>query len=305
MRQVCGDGGEEMIVKRSKPEFVFDSLNTLLMIILTVLTLYPFVHVLFSSISDSTSLAIHRGFVLWPQGRVTFEAYVRVFQNPMVVKGYLNTLFYVLVGTTLNLFMTSLGAYVLSRKGVYWRNVIMFFVVFTMFFDGGLIPFYLLVRGLRMTDTVWAVIVPVAINTYYLIIMRTSFQALPDSMEESARIDGANDFTILFRIIIPLSMPVIAVMILFYGVSRWNAWFYAMIFLRTRELYPLQLVLREVLIINDQASMTRNVKMFDKLNVTETIKYATIMVATLPILFVYPFLQKYFVKGIMIGALKE
>jgi putative aldouronate transport system permease protein len=293
-----------MVIKRSVQEKIFETFNAAAMILLSIMTLYPFIHVAFASISDPTELTIHRGIIFHPMG-FSIESYRRVFENPMISRGYLNTIFYVVVGTSFNLAMTSLGAYVLSRKGVYWKKFIMFLIVLTMFFDGGLIPFYLLVKGLRMTDTVWAVIIPVAVNTWNLIIMRTSFMAVPDSMEDSARVDGANDFTILLKIIIPLSMPVVAVMLLFYGVGRWNAWFYAMIFLRQRQLYPLQLVLREVLIINSSESMTRNVRAYDKVSVAETIKYATIMVATVPILFIYPFLQKYFVKGVMIGALKE
>ncbi len=292
-----------MITKRSAGEIVFDYLNIILTAVLMLLTIYPFVYVAFASVSSPTSLVAHRGILLAPLG---FElgSYVMVFKNPMITAGYINTLIYVILGTCLNLLMTSLAAYVLSRKGYFWKNFIMFYIVFTMIFGGGLIPFYLTVKQLGMVDTRWALIIPVAMSTYNMIIMRTSFAAIPDSMEESAKIDGASDFTVLFRIIIPLSMPVIAVMILFYGVYHWNAWFNAMIFLRNRELYPLQLVLREILIASSTDTMTTTVSGLDKEPVGETVKYATIMVATLPILFIYPFLQKYFVKGIMIGALK-
>ncbi len=233
----------------------------------------------------------------------SLEAYKLVFENPMILTGYRNTLFYVTVGTSINLLMTSLSAYVLSRKNVMFKNAMMM-VVFTMFFSGGLIPFYLTVRELGLSDSMWAVILPTAMSTYNMIVMRTAFTAIPDSLEESARIDGANDFTILFRIILPLSLPVVAVMILFYAVGHWNAWFNAMIFLRTRDKYPLQIVLREILIASSTDDMTTNVDSLDKEPLGETIKYATIIVATLPILMVYPFLQKYFVQGIMIGALK-
>jgi putative aldouronate transport system permease protein len=185
------------------------------------------------------------------------------------------------------------------------KNPIMMLIVFTMFFSGGLIPNYLLVSELGMLNTRWALIIPGAISTYNLIIMRTSFQGIPASLEESAKIDGANDFTILFRIILPLSLPIVSVMILFYGVSHWNAWFNALLYLRDRDLYPLQLVLREILITNSTDSMTTGASDIDKALISETIKYAAIIVATVPVLFLYPFLQKYFVKGVMIGAVKE
>lgn len=186
-----------------------------------------------------------------------------------------------------------------------WKNAIMFMIVFTMFFEGGLIPLYILVGKLGMMDTRWAVIIPSAVSAFNLIIMRTVFQGVPVSLEESAKIDGASDWTVLFRVIIPLSLPVVAVMVLFYGVSHWNSWFPAMIYLQNRGLLPLQLILREILIANDTTSMTTGVASGDQMQIGETIKYATIIIATVPILFLYPFLQKYFVKGVMIGAVKE
>lgn len=292
-----------MVIKRSLGEKLFDTFNVVFMIALMITTLYPFLYVAFASVSQPSQMIQHQG-ILWGPLGFSLNSYKLVFQNPMILKGYSNTIVYMVTGTVLNVFMTALGAYVLSRKGVYFRNFIMFITVFTMFFSGGLIPFYLVVRGLGMSDTLWALILPTAISTYNLIIMRTAFAGIPDSMEESARIDGANDFTILFRVIIPLAMPVVAVMILFYGVGHWNAWFNAMIFLKTREMYPLQLILREILIASSTDNMTTSVASADLEPVAETIKYATIMVATVPILFVYPFLQKYFVQGIMIGALK-
>jgi putative aldouronate transport system permease protein len=180
----------------------------------------------------------------------------------------------------------------------------MIMIVVTMYFNGGLIPFYLTVKALHLDNSYLALIFPVAINTFNLIIMRTSFASIPDSLEESARIDGASHFNILFRIIIPLSKATIAVMILYYSVGHWNSWFNAMIFIRKRELFPLQLILREILIQNDTSNMSIGVDAMDRESVAESIKYAIIIVATLPILTIYPFLQKYFVKGVMIGAVK-
>ncbi len=291
--------------RRSLGELIFDGLNTILLLGLVVITIYPLLFVALASVSDPASLMQYRGLLLRPLG-FTLDAYRLVFTNPMITIGYRNTLLYVVAGTTINLLMTCLGAYGLSRKRVLFGTPIMFLIVFTMFFSGGLVPSYLLVANtLDWIDTPWALIIPPAINTLNLIIMRTAFASVPEALEEVARLDGANDITILFKIVLPLSMPVVAVMILFYSVAHWNAWFSAMIYLRSRDLYPLQLVLREILIISNTDAMTTGVASGDVMSLGETIKYATVMVATVPILCVYPFLQRYFVKGVMIGAIKE
>ncbi|MFD2117703.1 carbohydrate ABC transporter permease [Paenibacillus yanchengensis] len=292
-----------MKIKRSVGEIVFDTSNVVVLLLLSAITLYPLLYVLIASLSDPAWLVKTRGLIFYPKG-MTLEAYKMVFMNPATMSGYFNTIFYVVVGTSLNIVMTALGAYALSRQNVMWKNPIMFGIVFTMFFNGGLIPTFLLVNNLGLLDSRWALILPVAMSAYNLVIMRTAFAGVPVSLEESARLDGANDFTILLRVIVPLSMPVIAVMLLFYGVGHWNAWFNAMIYLRTRDLYPLQLILREILITNSTDTMMTGVGGGDKMPIGETIKYATIIVATVPILALYPFLQKYFVKGVMIGAIK-
>jgi putative aldouronate transport system permease protein len=292
-------------MRESPGERLFGLGNVLFMLALVVVTVYPLLYVLFASLSSASELTQHRGLLFAPL-ELSLEAYRRVFQNPMILIGYRNTLFYVIVGTTLNVFMTALGAYALSRRNVLFKNPAMFFIVFTMFFSGGLIPTYLLVgQTLHMQDTPWALIVPGAVNTLNLIIMRTAFNAVPVALEEAARIDGASDWKILFKIYLPLSWPVVAVMILFYGVAHWNSFFPALVYLRDRELYPLQLVLREILISSNVQNMTTDVSSGDVLAIGETIKYATIIVATLPILLVYPYLQRYFVKGVAIGAIKE
>lgn len=275
------------------------------MLVFGIVTLYPFVHMAMGSISDGNAIMMHRGLLLWPVGTVNFDAYVRVFQNPMILRGYLNTIFYVVVGGGVNFLLTTLGAFVLSRKNLYWKKPLMFFCLLTMFINGGLVPFYIVVKNLGLINSVWAVIFGYAIDTYYLIIMRTYFLTIPDSLEESAKIDGANDIRILFRIILPVSLPIVAVIVLFYCVDRWNAWFSAMLFLKDRTKYPFQLILREIIIINSNLDMEKGVSMDNKASLSETIKYSTIMIATIPILFVYPFLQKYFVQGVMIGAIKE
>jgi putative aldouronate transport system permease protein len=306
MKQACGNGEMAMTtMNKSNKESWFDGLNYVLMFGMMIITLYPLYHVLMASLSNSSLLLSQEGLLLWPMG-FNFHAYTLVFRNPNIMNGYMNTLIVVIGGMTLNLVLTSLGAYVLSRKNVIWTKPVMLYLLFTMFFSGGLIPTYLLVNNwLHLGNSLLALMIPGAISTFNLIIMRTSFAAIPESLVESAKIDGANDFGILFTIIIPLSMPVVAVMVLFYGVHHWNSWFPAMIYLQNRDLFPLQLILREILIQNSTEYLTSDSSGGDIESVSESIKYATIIAATLPILFVYPFLQKYFVKGVMIGSIKE
>lgn len=290
-------------MKATTGERVFGVFNVLVLTVLSLAALYPLIFVLFASFSDPGQLVQNRGFLLYPKG-FTMDAYRMVFMNPAIGSAYFNTIFYVIAGTCVNIILSSMAAYGLSRRDVMWKNAIMFMIVFTMFFEGGLIPTYLLVGNLGLLDTRWALIIPSAISAFNLIIMRTAFQAVPVELEESARLDGANDFRICWSIVFPLSLPVIAVMLLFYGVSHWNSWFPAMIYLQDRGLFPLQLILREILIANDTSSMMTDVSSSDQMPIGETIKYATIIIATVPILCVYPFLQKYFVKGVMIGAIK-
>lgn len=291
------------MIKRSLGDKIFDTLNIMFLIGLMIITLYPFLYVIFASLSVPSELVKHSGILLWPKGFYP-EAYKLVLQNPMIISGYKNTLFYVVVGTSLNVFFTALFAFVLSRREMYWKKYMMMMVVFTMFFSGGLIPGYILVKNLGMLDTRWALIIPGLIATWNLIIMRTSFQAIPVELEEAAKIDGASDFRIFAQIILPLSVPVLAVMALFYGVGHWNSWTGALIYLRDRELFPLQLVLREILIENSTTDTTNLSTTTGDPFLGEVVKYATIIVATLPILVLYPFIQKYFTKGVMIGALK-
>jgi len=295
-------GDEQMKIKRTRGDMVFETINIIILTGLILLTLYPFIYVVFASFSNPAQMARHSGLLLRPIG---FElgAYQSVLENPNILLGYKNTLLYVLCGTSISLVLTTMSAYVLSRKGYLYKKFLNFFVVVTMFFSGGLIPFYLQVQSLHLTNTRWALMLAAVVSTYNLMVMRTAFQSIPDSLEESARMDGANDFIILLRIVIPLSTPTIAIMILFYGVGQWNSWFHAMVFLRNRDLYPLQLFLREILVLSDTSDMTTGMTS-DRELMGETIKYATIVVTTVPILCVYPFLQKYFVKGMMIGAVK-
>jgi putative aldouronate transport system permease protein len=293
------------VLQRSRGERTFAWINVVLLTLLMLITAYPLLYVVFASLSEPSSIVAYRGALLKPLG-LTMDAYTRVLQNPMIAIGYRNTLFYVVAGTALNMALTCLGAYALSRQNVMFKRPIMLLIIFTLFFNGGLIPTYLLVgQTLHMADTVWALIVPTAVNTINLIILKTAFESVPVSLEEAARIDGANDFTILFRVVLPLSLPALSVVVLFYAVAHWNSYFQALIYIQSRDLYPLQLVLREILITSNVESMTTSVSSGDTFEIGQTIKYATIVVATLPILLIYPFLQRYFVKGALLGAIKE
>lgn len=283
----------------------FDVVNGLLLALITVITVYPLLFVLSASISDQTAVLSGRMW-LWPVG-VSFTGFEKVFANTELLTGYSNTILYTVVGTAINVVMTVMAAYPLSQPRFYGRNVIMVLIAFTMFFSGGLIPTYMIVRDLGMTNTMWALIIPSAVSVYNILIMRTYFQSsIPGEILEAASIDGSSDLRTLIRIVLPLSMPILAVMVLFYAVGHWNAYFSALIYLTDREQYPLQLFMREILI---QGQMEEMVNAADRSHAQaimdeEAVKYAIIIVANLPIFLLYPFLQKYFVKGVMIGALK-
>ena len=292
------------MIKRSIGERVFEILNNLFMVLIIVVMIYPLLNVIFSSFSNYYELMRFKGILLWPIG-FNVESYKEVFKNPLLLSGFKNTFFIVGVGTSLNMFLTILGAYALSKSDLMFRKPVMLFIIFTMYFSGGMIPLYLVVKNLGLIDSLFAVILPNAITTYNMILLRNGFMNVPKSLEESAKIDGANEFTILFRIVVPLSMSTIAVIILYYAVAHWNSWFNASIYLRSQEKYPLQLILRMILMDGDTSSMTSNANAADRLAISETLKYTVITVTTVPILCVYPFLQRYFVTGVMTGSVKE
>lgn len=294
----------EMKIKRSKAEQAFNIFNIILMFVLMVVTLYPLLYVLFASLSDASKLMQHSGLLFKPLG-LNLSSYKIVIQDRQILSGYMNTIIVVVAGVLISMALTILGAYTLSRKNLYWGKMISMIVIIPMFFSGGLIPFYLLVKNLGMLDSLWALILPTALSTYNMMIMRTALAGVPKALEEAAEIDGANPLVVLFRILIPLTIPTIAVLILYYAVANWNSWFNAMLFLpKAKEKWPLQLVLRNLLIQNQTDDLTSGVAAADKFSVSETIKYATIIVSTLPILCLYPFLQKYFLKGVMVGSVK-
>lgn len=284
-------------------EKVFDVINYSLMFVILVVTLYPMWHVLCSSVSDPYLLVANRGLTLLPRG-FDLSSYSRVFNNQSIGIGYLNTIFVVCIGTCVNLVMSIMAAYVLTRKGLVARIFLTRMIVFTMYFSGGTIPTFLVIQELGLYGSRWALILPTAINTWNMIILRTNFAGFPEELEDAARIDGAGEMTFLMRILLPLSKSILSVMVLFYAVSHWNSWLPACLYLRDRAKYPLQLVLREILISSDMSTMSSDVDMMDDYAVAMTIKYATIVVSSAPILCIYPFVQKYFVKGVMVGALK-
>ncbi|MBR2885506.1 MAG: carbohydrate ABC transporter permease [Clostridia bacterium] len=290
-------------IKTPLGERIFNVVNVIIMIGMIVITLYPFLYIVFASFSDSNQMMAHTGLLLKPLG-FNLNSYAAVFKNDNILTGYKNTLCILVFGVAINLVLTFLGAYVLSRKDIMLKKPMTIFIIITMFVSGGMIPAYQLVMSLGIDNSYWSLMLPGAINTFNLIIMRTNFEGIPDSIGESAKIDGANDMVLLFKIILPLSLPIIAVIGLYYAVGIWNSWFGAMLYIRDRELYPLQLFLREILIENEAGDMANATDVGNKQAVTETIKYAVIMVSTLPILVLYPFLQKYFVKGTMAGAVK-
>ena len=292
-----------MHIKKTTWDRCFDAINYTIMVLLILCCAYPIIYVIFASFSDEMRIVAHQGPLISPLGFSTL-AYEKVLMNERIRSGYLNTNFIVIVGTSVNIFLTILGAYFLSRRGVMLKMPIFFMILLTMYFSGGLIPLYFTVKGIGLDNSIFAAIFPVAINTYNLIVMRTGFDSIPRSLEEAAEVDGANDILVLFRIIVPLAVPTIMVVTLYYLVAHWNAWFNAMIFIRDRSKQPLQLVLREILIANDTNSMTTWSQAGEDVALGETIKYATIIVATVPILCVYLFMQKYFIKGVMIGAVK-
>jgi putative aldouronate transport system permease protein len=286
--------------------YIFEWVNYLFMVFMCLLMLYPFLFVLAASLSDSSVVA--RGMVgIIPQGFNT-RAYEEVFKYQNIWSGYRNTILYTVCGTLLNIVLTICGAYPLSRKQFCGRRVFTFFIAVTMFFSGGLIPTYLVMRSYRLLNTFWVMILPGAISTWNMIIMRTFFQNLPAELEEAAIIDGCNDLGVLLRIVIPLSTASIMTIGMFYAVGHWNAWFNAFIYLKDFDRYPLQLWLRMIVLqnqLNDITNMQSGAVDMGAGNlISDTIKYAVIVVAAAPILCVYPFIQKYFVKGVMVGSLK-
>ena len=298
------------IGRRTLSNVTFNIVNYGILTLLTLACLYPMLHVLFASVSDPTALIAHRGLLLKPLG-FTMSGYQLVFKDNSLLIGFKNTFLYVGLGTLLNMVITIMGAYALSRRDLMLKNGIMVVITITMFFGGGLIPWFLVMKQVGLYNNLWAMILPTALNTWNMIILRTGFQSFPYDLEEAAVIDGASQARILVDVILPLSKPVLAVIFLYYLVGNWNSWFNAMVLLKDRARYPLQLLLKEILVMNDvsmsSVGSAGGVSVNSVQGATayrELVKYCVTVIVTMPILCVYPFLQKYFVKGVFVGSIK-
>ena len=293
-----------MRYKQTGSDLIFAIFLAIFGMLIFAVMFYPLWFVVIASISDP--IAVVSGQVTLLPIRPSLESFELVFRERNIWIGYRNSLFYLVLGTSINLIMTTLGAYPLSRPDFPFRTFFTFFIAFTMLFSGGMIPFFLLVNNLGMFDTIWAMVIPGAISTWNLLIMKNYFQSsIPMELKEAATIDGCSDLHILLRIVLPLSKPIIAVLALFYAAGHWNAFFNALIFLRNRDLFPLQIFLRNILLQNHHEVLQGElIGMLERIIRGETMKYAVIIVASVPMLILYPFAQKYFIKGVMVGALK-
>lgn len=287
-----------------KSEKTFDRIIIIIGLVVMIVIMVPVLFVLAASFSDP-EYVLNGEVLLWPKG-FTIEAYKRVFENKEIWRGYLNTIIYTVLGTSISLTLTILAAYPLSRKRLRGRNVIMLGIIFTMYFSGGMIPEYLLVRDLGIYNSMWALLIPTAISTYNLIVAKTFFEnSIPEEVYESVSIDGCGNIRTLFSIVLPLSKAIVAVLTLYYAVALWNSYYSALIYLRDEAKAPLQIILRNILLIGQTEQMgTNDVGMAEKIKFAESIKYAVIVVSSIPMLVIYPFVQKHFVKGVMVGAIK-
>ncbi len=286
--------------RRSPGDVVLKAVIAVVMLVIVIVTLYPFWYIFVASFSDPREVVRTSGIMIWFKG-FDLYAYREVLNYRLIWIAYRNTLVYLFFGLIVNMTMTVLAAYAFSRKNVIGSGVMMKLVVFTMFFSGGMIPNYIIVDSLGLTNTMWSQFVPYAINTYNLIILRTAFQAIPDSIEEAAIIDGASPAQLMTRIVLPLALPSIMVIGLYYTEEIWNSYFRGLLYLRSDQKYSLQMVLRMIL---DTSHTGQSDQAFVNTNIDRTVKYASIIVSTLPVLMVYPFIQRYFVQGVMIGSIK-
>ncbi|MCR8632760.1 carbohydrate ABC transporter permease [Paenibacillus radicis (ex Xue et al. 2023)] len=285
-----------MVINRG--EQVSAAAINLILLLVGFVSLFPLLFVVSMSLTPYSEVIKNGGFLVIPKS-VTFEAYKYLFQTKELPQSMLVSLFTATVGTAVNLLLTMLGAYPLSRRLLPGRKVILLMIVFTMLFNGGLVPTYLLIQSLGMLNTVWALIIPSAVATYNLLIMKTFFEGLPEELFESARIDGAGELRILFRVVVPLSVPSLMTVGLFYAVSNWNSFFAAVLYITDSHLNPLQIVVRKLLLLSNSVD-----NMTDIVVPTPTLQMASVIIASLPVLVVYPVIQKYFSKGVLIGAIK-
>jgi putative aldouronate transport system permease protein len=292
-------------IRESSVDAIFVAVNNVFLCLIFIAVLYPLIYVISASFSDPNAVAAGH---VWPWPvKFTTKAYVRIFEFSRIWSGYANSIFYATVGTFVNVVMTILAAYPLSRKDLFGKNFLLFLFVFSMMFSGGLIPLFITVNQLGLYNSRWALIIPQALSVWNMIIAITFFRtSLPQELLEAAQLDGCSDIQYLWRIVLPLSAPIVAVLCLFYAVGHWNQFFTALIFLANKDLFPLQLILRDILIANTiDPNLLEDAKtMAAKAGLRDLLKFALIVVASGPVLMIYPFVQKYFVKGLMIGAIK-
>lgn len=290
-------------IKDSATDRIFLFVIYVALSIVLIVVLYPLIYIISSSLSSPT--AVSSGSVwLWPVD-FSLKGYKALLNTPQVMTGYANSIFYTGVGTTISVILTIMIAYPLSRRSFYGRKVLMMLITFTLLFNGGLIPTYMVVRELGMIDTRWALLIPNAIWVWQVIIARSFFQSsIPDELSEASEIDGCSDLRFMWSIVLPLSKPIIAVLVLMYAVGQWNSYFDALIYLKTDKLFPLQLILRSIIIQNNGGNIMDALKQVERQQLTELLKYSLIVVASLPVLIIYPFVQRYFVQGMMVGSVK-
>lgn len=296
------------MMKRTRGEKAFSMVNALVLLLLAFTCLMPIIYVVAGSFSDPVRLRAHTGFLFWPTG-YSLDGYRMAFSHPNLFIGYRNTIFYVVTGTCLRLICNSMSAFVMSRKGLLWKKPLFVYMMIPMFFSGGLIPSYLNIRALGLLNTWLVMVLPGAIAVWDIIVLRTSFLSLPGELEESAKLDGASDFQVLMRIILPVCKPTLAALALFSAVACWNDWFTAAIYLKRRDLFPLQNILREILLLGQAKAMLNEMgassgNLLANQSMQRILEYSMTVLATVPILVVYPFLQKHFAKGVMIGSIK-
>lgn len=291
-------------IKDSAGDRVFLFVIYVILSLVLVAVLYPLIYIVSSSISSPAAVTSGRVW-LWPVD-FSLRGFQVLFRNPQIMQGYGNSIFYTSAGTLISVTLTVIIAYPLSRKSFFGRNVLMMLITFTLLFSGGLIPTYMVVKEMGMIDSRWALLIPNAIWVWQVIIARSFFQSsIPDELFEASEMDGCSDLRFLWSIVIPLSMPIIAVLVLMYAVGQWNAYFDALIYLKTADKFPLQLILRSIIIQNNSAAgLNDAMKQVERQQLAELLKYSLIVVATLPVLVIYPFVQRYFVQGMMVGSVK-
>ena len=296
-----------MKIKEKPGRILFLIINTILLLLITFACLAPIWHMVMASLSNPTALNTYTGLILFPLRNIDVQAYRIILQYDKLWSSYLNTILYIISTCVLTAVLTTIAGYIFSRKSFFFRNTFMMIISFTMLFNGGMIPNYIVIRGLHMTDTPWALIVPGALSVFNIIIMRTSMENVPMELSEAAKIDGAKDLRILWSVILPLCKATFAVIMLFTAVAKWNDYFSALLYLPTRnDLYPLQMVLREILITATSDISSNAANLVESSNIYKKgIEYASIVVSTLPVICIYPFIQKYFVTGITMGAVKS